>query len=337
MATKKAANPAETVQGSGAPAVEERIDATTGEVVKVEPGTGNVVATNPVNYDDMDAQDPNQREYDRDDVAVPRIKILQAQAYQLNRSRPEYVEGARAGMFFNTATEELWSPEPGLLVVPCAFLNSFTEWHPRATNKGLIADRSEEPEIRQLWREAFNRRQDNDRKVLLENGNEINHAAEHYVLLTSAANPLGPWQEAVLSFSGTQVKKSRMWNSKIEQKVLFRSNGTPFRPLPCAFVYYITNKPESNDQGQWIGWVIGGAASEGNPNGETLRWPGGPQLYARAKSFRELVLEGKRRAVAERDEEDRAPRGPAGPSAEDDPAESYDRNGQPNYQDGRVF
>ncbi len=72
---------------------------------------------------------------DKDDLALPFLKLLQTGSDETKKKHANYVEGAEAGMFYNTVTKKLYSGEKGIEVIPCFYkLNSvensgsFT-WH----------------------------------------------------------------------------------------------------------------------------------------------------------------------------------------------------------------
>lgn len=249
--------------------------------------------------DDLEALDPGQSEFGKDDVAVPRIKILQDLSPQTKKTKPEFVEGAKPGMFFNSATERLWSGEVGVLLIPCAYRASYVEWLP--DRGGFVADRSDEPGVEELWRVAFNRRRETGGQSLIANGNVLDRSHDHYVLLAANEAPFSvfTFEEAVLTLGSTQIKKSRNWNTTIQGRVMVRSDGRPFHPLPPAFPYLATTKEESNDEGTWMGIKI-----VPWPTSTLELGPDGRAIYDRAVAFRKLVMEGRRRAAVDQPTDD---------------------------------
>lgn len=291
-------------------------------VAKQEEASGNTaVAT--VDYSAIDELEHS--EFSAEDLAVPRLRVLQDLSPQTKKTKAQFVEGAKPGMFFNTATEELWSPEPGILIIVAAFLNSYTEWVPRSQGEegqNFVGDHTDQPNIHEIWREAFNRRGENDKKVLLPNGNELNRSMDYYVMVASAAAPEGPWQEAVFGLSGSQAKKARRFNSVIASRSIVR-NGRPIKPLPCAFAYKVGTKEESNPSGTWYGVDIKPWSYLDGPEPTILGIPGGNEIYQRAKLFRELVQQGKKRAAVDQPDADDTDR-PASHGV--DPGENYGKD-----------
>jgi len=283
------------------------------KVTDEKPEDEKAVATVNAFYDEMDEMKPEDSELGLGDVAVPRIKILHAQSPACSKAKPEYIPGAAPGMLCNVATERLWPGETGIIAIPCAAIRTYSQWRPRDTGEGFVADLTDHQDIEALWREAFGKRKENRGRILLPNGDELNRTMDHYVLVLTPEEVeagAGFPEEAVIGFSGKQGQKSQRWLSLIQSRVLFRRDRTPFRPLPCAFSYKITTKEESNEKGAWAGFrIVAGR--------ETLELPDGRAIYELAKSFRSLVLEGRRRATVEA--EGREPGADADPSGDVDP------------------
>ena len=62
----------------------------------------------------------------QDDLATPRLKILMQLSPEL-----EELENAKAGMIYNTVTNELHDGSKGIRVLPCAYQRQYVEWADR--------------------------------------------------------------------------------------------------------------------------------------------------------------------------------------------------------------
>jgi hypothetical protein len=256
-----------------------------------------------VMYDDLEALD--QPEFSRDEIAVPRIKVAQPLSPAMDKKSSEFIKGLEAGDFFNSVTGQFWKGEAdGIYVVVAAYRTTYTEWVPRKKGGGLVADRSEEEGIAEYWRSIFKKDSEGRTRAMTPEGNELIRSAEYYVLIVNLNE--GSFQEAVLTFGGTQTKKSRKWNTIITSRRLKRSDGTSFAPLPCAFLYHLTTAGESNDEGNWYGVNPNIANLPGNEQGEVLRLPEGKAIYTAAKTLREMVQSGQKRAAVDVPEEDKS-------------------------------
>ncbi|HKU52551.1 MAG TPA: hypothetical protein VJQ25_08795, partial [Nitrospira sp.] len=54
--------------------------------------------------------------FERGDVAIPFLRILQSNSPQVKKQNAKYVIDAEAGMFFNTATNDIYSGDTGIYV-----------------------------------------------------------------------------------------------------------------------------------------------------------------------------------------------------------------------------
>ena len=87
---------------------------------------------------------------------------------------------------------------------------------------------------------------------MLENGNYIQTSANHFVLVL---NSDGSYDQAMIPMAGTQLKKSRTWNS-VMASIKLRSGDNVFTPPSFSHKYSMKTVQESNDRGTWFGWNI---------------------------------------------------------------------------------
>ena len=177
------------------------------------------------------------------DTAIPYISILQSGSPQLNPSKAEYIETAKAGQLYNTVTQEAVSE---LKVIPVFYHLRYVEWKPREQGAGFIASHSADSGV--LGRAT---RDPMTNKHVLENGNHIVQTAYHYVLVLNN----GGYQNAVISMASSQLKKSRRWNSLMLSQKIKGPSGM-FTPPTYAFTYKLSTVSESNDRGSWFGFQV---------------------------------------------------------------------------------
>ena len=63
-----------------------------------------------------------------DDLAIPRLYLLQDMSPQIKDRNPEFVPGARPGMWFNTVTRSVYG---GFEAIPLKYLRRYVAWRPR--------------------------------------------------------------------------------------------------------------------------------------------------------------------------------------------------------------
>lgn len=229
----------------------------------------------------------NSPQFSKDDLAIPFLRVLQKGSPEVNKRDDKYVEGAEAGMFFNTLTKELWDGEDGgITVIPCAYTPSYIEWWPRDSKagKGIFKDHGADASIL-----TSTTRDEKTNRDTTARGTEVVRSGQYFVKIVDVETGLA--QDAVLALSGTQLRKSRNWNSLIKSLLVDRPDGQgKFNPAVFYQAYNLTTVYESNDKGDWFGVAI---ASD-QP---TINFPRGGELYVEARQFAAMVGTGKAKAA----------------------------------------
>ena len=202
------------------------------------------------------------------DTAIPYISILQTSSPQVNPSKAEYIESAKAGQLFNTVTQETFDK---LEVIPVFYHLKYVEWKPREQGGGFIDSHDADSGII-----GQTKRDPMTNKMILPNGNHIVQTAYHYVLMITE----GGYQNAVISMSSSQLKKSRRWNSLMLSQKIKGPSGM-FTPPTYAFTYKLSSVSESNDRGSWFGFSI--------EKGEQVS---DPIIYQESKAFAQSASSG---------------------------------------------
>ena len=214
-----------------------------------------------------------------DEMQIPFIRALQALSPQLNKKKPEYIDGAEQGDLFNTVTGQVWKGEEGVTIIPCYQVTKYLEFTPRDMGGGFRGEISPtNPVLQQTTRQGS--------KELLPTGNELVKSDQHYCLVLDGE---GSFQPAVIDMKSTQLKVSRRWKTQIAmQKIKHPKTGQMITPPLFATEWKITTVEESNDQGAWF-----------NPSVEKVGLVGERDLMLEAKAFRDSVAAGEAKAVAE--------------------------------------
>ena len=182
---------------------------------------------------------------DKEDLALPFLKLLQSGSYETKKKHAKYVDGAEPGMFYNTVTKKLYDGEKGIEVVPVYYKMTYPEWAPfeKAEGRPIHPDRG--PEI-------MSQTKQNDRnKDMLENGNEIIKTANHFVII------LGDKPEkALMTMKTTQLKTSRQWNSLIENEFENDPSTGKSVPAPRFSRIYRLNSVENSGSFSWHGYSV---------------------------------------------------------------------------------
>ena len=249
------------------------------EVAKVEPQGENALATAD-DFLEVDAGS-GMEDFSQGDFLVPYVRIIQALSKELQRGHAKYTEDANNGDFINSATRKVLNGEKGFYAIPVHYSKRYQAWKPN--NGGPAADYGSDSTVY----DSLTPNEKNKRVDSL--GNEVSETAQYFVLLVDPET--GDHEMAVLSFGGSQMKKSRQWNSLIASRRERRADGTTVSPAMFFYSYHITSTPESNDQGQWYGFSI----KEG-PKVPDL--PRAKEIFQFAKDAREQITTGAIKAAA---------------------------------------
>lgn len=192
----------------------------------------------------IDSAGSGFEEADASAYAIPFIQILQSGSPQCKKSDGAYIKGAEEGMLYNTVTQELYSGETGIRVIPCHYSNRFIEWKTRESGGGFVAEH--------MPHTTPPTTKDDKNRDILPNGNALVDTRNHYVLLVKDDGTVEP---ALITMSSTQLKKSRNWMSKMQGIKIKHPTTGQFVQAPMASrIYRLTTVPESNDKGSWFGY-----------------------------------------------------------------------------------
>ena len=220
-----------------------------------------------------------------EDVAIPFLRVLQTLSPALKKREDTYVEGAEEGMFINTLTNELFSGETGVVVVPVAYQRQYTEWWPRDSGKeGLVKDHGTDASImKRVTRNEAGR-------DVTPQGTEVVMAATFYVLVLGEDGKGVPQsdgslaaEQAVLALTRTQLKHARKWASIIQQQRVVTSKGSAPAPLFYG-AYRLTTISEKKGSNSWMS--VRAAFEAPAP------MLGGMELYRAGRDFAAMVARG---------------------------------------------
>lgn len=172
-----------------------------------------------------DAGMGNTEKLAAEDTAVPQLKFLQ----QLSKECDE-VPGAKAGLIFNTVTQE--SVE-SLLFVNCHFSKQFSIFRKREIGGGIAGNVNSEEEAHLFMEET----------ALNPAEHEIKETHVHRgIIIDEQGTPISP---AVIYLQDTKIRASKTWNAEIQSK-LFANNAPRY-----AAAWVISTAKNKNNKGTW--------------------------------------------------------------------------------------
>lgn len=205
------------------------------------------------------------------DLLIPRLTILQSNSPQVTRGQPEYNPDLKPGEIYDVGLGESFGES--LLVIPVHYFKQWLEWAPRNSGKGL-----QEVHLTDAIMAKTEKNEKN--KDVLPNGNYIAETAQFYVLNMNARG-----RKSFIAMTSTQLKKARAWLTKAQDIRITRGDGTEFQAPLFYRSYILTTVPESNAEGNWIGWKI----DMGPKLTELDNWKSAKQII---DEFRKSIDEG---------------------------------------------
>lgn len=196
---------------------------------------------------------------DADSYAIPFLNILQSNSPQVDEASGEALEGARAGMFFDSVSQKLYSGKEGVVIIPCSFKRSFIHWGSRDGGDGGFKNEYTVDQANEMI--AAGTVKEFEGKLLFPMSDGSIHEKKsdlladtrvHYVLVVDPDT--GELNPVVFSLSSTQIKKSKAMMSLIAQhKIKNPKTGCKVQAPAFSNLLRISTIPESNDKGNWFG------------------------------------------------------------------------------------
>ena len=221
---------------------------------------------------------------DKGDLALPFLKLLQSMSDETKKKHAKYVEGAEAGMFYNTVTKKLYDGEKGIEVIPVFYKMTYPEWAPFERSEGRPISNDRGPSIM-----AETTQNKGSNKDVLKNGNEIIKTANHFVII-NGDRP----EKALMTMKSTQLKVSRGWNSLMEDQFEIDPKTNKSVPAPVFSRVYKLNSVENSGSFTWHGYNI-----------SMLRKVDNAGLYQMARDFHNS-LKNSQQKTATVSEEDKS-------------------------------
>lgn len=211
---------------------------------------------------------------DKESFAIPFLRIIQKTSPQVDEADPAYNPQAKAGMFINTVTGELFDGKVGVTLLPCAYQRRFIRWAPRgAESAGFKGELL--PEVVAAMKEEGTAQEVEGK--LMAGADKLSDTRSHFCIMEETGAQL------LLALSSTQIKKSKQLMS-ILSSVKVKMGDKLVTPPTWMNRIKVTTVLESNDQGSWYGVKF-----------EPAGFVTSQELYATGKAFHEAVSTGAAR------------------------------------------
>lgn len=177
------------------------------------------------------------------DNVLPFLAIIQKGSPQINDKKPEFINGAKVGMIFNTATGELWDGDEGVPVLAFNYQKKIVEWIPRSAGGGFVAQYDMDDEIVKTAKPRII--DGKPRGMMLPNGNDFVETA--YTLCMIKDKPGLP---VVVAGASSALTPMRKWMTYRNNVLLPNGKTAP------AFgkIYLLKTVYTENESGDWYTW-----------------------------------------------------------------------------------
>ena len=227
-----------------------------------------------------DGHDAAGDDMSAEDIAIPRLTILQALSPQCQKREATYIDGAEPGMIYDTVSGDMWNGEEGVVIIPVYFRHTHIEWITRDKGGGFVRDWGL---VEGKVQEATTVRDDMGRDML-PNGNQLVNTMEYVVYRVDTEGA----HQAIISFTSSQIRKGKKLNANAI-KPLGPGITTPFYSRGFRF----TTLPESNEKGNWFGWNILFEFRSVQMPASGYAWCDVAEFISQAAAFRKLLVDGQ--------------------------------------------
>lgn len=204
------------------------------------------------------------------DIAIPRLEIIQGLSPAVKRGDPGYIKGAEIGGLINSISKKLYGDS--VVVVPMYYTKQWLVWKAR---KYIDPKTGKEVQTEGGFLGSFADEMSAMAKADAEGGApqiEVIDTPQHFCLLIDSD---GEVEEIMIAMPKTKAKKSREWNSMVRMAGSDRFSR----------VYKISTVYEKNARGDFYNFEI---ALAGYPS---------KALYDRAERTYEIIAAGDRKLV----------------------------------------
>lgn len=210
------------------------------------------------------------------DLLIPRIAIANHLSPVLKKSNPSYIPGAKEGDICDTGLGRNFE---SINFLPVSYRKYWIEWYPRKTGKGIVAMHTSDT----ILSDCHINSQGEQETI---QGNIVVETAQFYgYLLVAGEKPM----PVFISMSGSQLRKARQLNTLAASEEIKLKDGSVITPPLCYRTYSLSSIEESNDQGEWFGWVVERGVTLEEWCGANKRDP--VQQFQEAKKLNDLVTD----------------------------------------------
>ena len=212
------------------------------------------------------------------DLGIPYVSLLQPGSPQVKPGHAKYIEGARVGQWFNSATGEVF--DGPIEFIPAAYERKYVQWHDRDLGEGgYVTDHAIDSDI--MTKTVKNAK---GQPCLPDQGHDlIIETAYQYGLMLNQHS--GRWDQVVIPLKSTALKANRRLNNLIAGATI---PGTQMQAPRWLYSYTLGAALESKGQNSWY-----------TPVPEKKPEPVTAECYQAGKQFNSMFKAGLVQRAAE--------------------------------------
>lgn len=227
-----------------------------------------------------------------DDIVLPFLGVLQALSPQVGSEADGGLPDAKAGMLFNTVTNELFDARAGIEFVPAHVEHCFVEWIPRKQGGGFVAVHPLDYKLVGEAREKTGQKFGKFSTAYNDKGEPIgNDLVETYYVYGIVVKADGNIEPAVIALTSTKITVYKHWNTQMQMFRVPTKDGRKIQPPLYAHSVRIASVSQKNSRGTFFNFSI--TPARGNLANSLLQLDD-PRFQA-AKDLRNMVKGGATR------------------------------------------
>lgn len=245
-----------------------------------------VKSTAVAQYDYSEYAGQGFENHSTEDYSVPFLGLLQS-----NSPLVESSADAKAGMIYNTVTQELYDGKDGVVFIPCATDHKFVEWVTRNQGGGFVAVHELDSDVVKKVKSE----QEFGKYKMIKGDIKSNDLIETFYVYGLLVANNGTAQELIIAFTSTKNRIYKQWMTKARTIQIVLPNSQRIAAPLFAHKYRITSVSQKNADGTFYNFSIG----YDGKSAEECRLDPNDSLVKQAKNFYEFFKSGKVKAANE--------------------------------------
>ncbi len=184
-------------------------------------------------------------------MPLPFLRVLQDLSDVVKKSKPDYIEGAEPGMFFQTAGRNLFPGTPGILLIPFHYEQRFVEWEPNGG--GFVAEHAPSSDV---VKEAIVKARG---ALQLVNGDNDLMDTRYHFCVQVYPEDTKRWDVVLVTMASSQIKYSKRWVAEMRGRRFWDEESSGYVDVPTyGTIYSAVSFLDANKAGQeYHSWKLG--------------------------------------------------------------------------------